>query len=126
MSVVENDRVDAPTLPLVTEADVLNRAADLLEEFGWCQGNCAVDSDGLSLGYYDDGVVAFCVGGAFARAWDDLAAGECDGHKVFSKTSLLSPLLGLGPGREQHWNDTADRTKAEVVQRLREAAKAAA
>jgi hypothetical protein len=119
VTVVERE-VIAPTAPAVTEADLLSRTADLLEEFGWVQGDIAQDEEGASCG--SDRGVSFCVGGAYLRALQDLG--------VFADTSHLDWNEDLEPLRValrheehvQHWNDAKGRTKAEVVGALREAA----
>src|SRR5689334_11279831 len=80
MSVVEV----APRTETVTEADVLERAADLLEEFGWCQHAPARDEFGLGITPLDRGAVSFCMTGAFERAifdltglsWREMGTGE--------------------------------------------------
>jgi hypothetical protein len=106
MSVIERERIEAPQVEReVTEADVLHRAADLLEEFGWCQ---------VKWGSKEDGY--FCAHGALMAAATDLGLG-CG--PVFGKAEqrireLHGSILG--------WNDQLGRTKEEVVAGLREAA----
>lgn len=111
----------APEAPVkVTTRDVLHRAADLLEEFGWCQQSAGRSSDGVRLGLYDDDfnhAVAYCRNGAVGQACLDLGVGLSWANK--------HGLLGNGTAYEVAFNDAPERTKAEVVARLREAAEAA-
>jgi len=93
--------------PEVTKADVLERAADLLGEFGWCQGGgwthlnkfcllTAIEQGAVDLGY------------EFPGGPDDHAA--------------AAALLGSDCYSElPAWNDARGRQKHEVVARLREA-----
>lgn len=107
----------------VTTSDVVyERAADLLEEFGWCQGYAAVNADECPVVPVSPSVVAFCAIGALTRAAADLnsAAG----------TKRLCDYLGLpqqGPANQPHpiakWNDVSGRTRHEVVAALRGAAR---
>lgn len=113
MSTTEQTR---PTVVPATRRDVLHRAADLLEEFGWCQGAYAVPNAGDLF----DAPVAFCAVGAIGRAHAELHGGvrTFDALDAVKKYTPETPL--------QHYNDTLGRTKAEVVARLREAAEATA
>lgn len=107
MSIVERERVGAP---VVTEADVLERAADLLDsgEWGWCQG---VARDGDSV----------CMLGAIA-----IAAGATLVEQQ-RQLDVDTPLYirsreWLPPGQRATFNDEPGRARAEVVAKLREAA----
>lgn len=86
-----------------TVREVLHRAADLLEEFGWCQND---------LGSKEQG--EFCALGALDEAGLELGL----------------PLFVVWPGEWAcsdlvNWNNKPGRTKAEVVAKLREAAESA-
>lgn len=113
MSIVERERVETEVVtPPVTTKDVLHRAADLLEEFGWCQGNSALAEDGeavFSQNFETDKRrrVAFCHNGAIKQAKIDLG---------------FHGQTGWGDDAAFRWNDEPGRTKAEVVTRLRNAA----
>lgn len=113
MTIVERETV-RECVP-VTTADVLNRAADLLEsgEWGWCQGGARI-GDGLCM----LGAVAAAVGRVPAGKGIDL---DHDARYVAAREALAANNSGLGT-----WNDVLGRTKAEVVARLREAARNAA
>lgn len=94
-------------------ADVLNEAADIVAR-GWCQGN-----------YFSKG--ACCVIGALTKACigssDPL---ECDQHlwrvEHSPEAELVSRAAGVSRECLASWNDEDDRTPAEVIAALREAA----
>ena len=109
MSTVQVERAPEVTRE-VTAADVLERAADLLEEFGWCQGQ-----------FGSKGYGSFCAIGAIFEASVDLS------NRNFS--ALAAPL-GYKDGSDlgaslSRWNDREGRTKEEVVALLRSGAEAA-
>lgn len=101
--------IEAPSVaPAVTRRDVLHRAADLLEEFGWWQ-----------FGYGSKQAGKFCALGAVDEALRDL------GCEAMSSSFASMPLYeSLNGGSVVDWNDAPYRTRAEVVARLREAAEA--
>jgi len=108
-TVVERERVEEVVAPKkVTESDVLERAADLLEEFGWCQGKAGSKEEG-----------EFCMFGALITAQDDVKGPH---RGVYKATRCLDDL---GGGNFIDWNDAPGRTKAEVVAALRAAAQKA-
>ena len=121
MSVIEREYTaplpppnDDPPKP--TEADVLERAADLLEEFGWCQHQYARTAFGVGVDVDDARAASFCAVGAIDRATLDLAAAPL-------RSPAVQEFLKDVPGRWfADWNDAPDRTKQEVVSALREAA----
>jgi hypothetical protein len=94
----------APVTTKVTTADVLNRAADLLEEFGWCQGRAGSKAEGT-----------MCLDRAIGEAEKDL------GILLARARTTLSEHIGIP--LPFIWNDTPGRTKEEVVRALREAAR---
>jgi hypothetical protein len=91
-------------------ADVLDRAADLIErKDAWMQGDfCDGQNIEKSSCWSVEGAVAKVLGipGMDAEIW-------CDRH--------FSPLV-LGGRNAAQWNDTPGRTQSEVVAALREAA----
>jgi len=108
-------------------ADVLERAADRLEQpYAWTQGAFSRNADG-SADLDEDGLAAsnpvcWCAMGSIAQTVgvDPLAPW------VWSSTSVqgdayrfLSGHLGIDVA---DWNDAPERTQAEVVAKLREAA----
>ena len=102
MSVIERERV-------VTDADVLNRAAELIETVGWCQGTYG----GRDVGH-------FCLVGAV-----DEAMWELRGLEFFYDLFELPLPTYFGKQSPHHWNDRPERTREEVVAKLRELAEGA-
>ena len=102
-------------------AEVLNRAADLIEPQGaWTQGTSCRDEHGNDLDDLDDGevdhlAVCFCASEAIYRV-SGLYYVKCPAHQ------FMSSLVG---GHIPNWNDAPERTQAEVVAKLREAARLA-
>jgi hypothetical protein len=96
----------------VSIADVLSKAADLIEPEGaWTQHVDARDAAGNQIDHDDVDAVCWCADGAYMRVggnWGD--AGW---------RALQVALGGDGP---ISWNDAPERTQAEVVAKLREAA----
>lgn len=94
-------------------ADVLEKAADLIEPEGaWTQGTDARDAAGHQVEPNDEAAVCWCIDGAYLR---------CGGKWHDAGWKVLMGLVpeGLGP---ISWNDAPERTQAEVVAALREAA----
>jgi hypothetical protein len=94
-----------PTRTEPTTKDLLNRAADILEEFDWCQGQTGSRR-----------IEAMCMAGAISEAALDLGA---NGLTMRTSCQSLHALIGTG---FVSWNDEPGRTKAQVVAKLREAA----
>ena len=116
-----NEMVSAPALPdapevpterEVTKRDVLHRAADLLEEFGWCQFSFGQTENGDPALAGGREAVRFCALGAMGRACRDLGLDYGDRCKFYGSR-------GVGWMR---FNDTYGRTAQEVVAALREEA----
>lgn len=121
------ETVRETTVAPVTRREVLHRAADLLEEFGHCKGLYAKDNLGHSVDPCDSDATAFCIAGALGRALVDLGHARRDVGKAGTRL-----LYDIPWGRDSSsdvarmdWNDAPERTRAEVVTRLREAAEAA-
>jgi hypothetical protein len=121
MSIIERERIETcppqpppPETRKPTKRDVLHRAADLLEEFGWCQGEMGSKEAG-----------ALCLVSAVLNAHKDLhGTGLPDGPE---DRGNLSPYGAYNAayreivGASWCFNDVAN-SKAEVVSKLREAA----
>ncbi|ANC85440.1 hypothetical protein [Sphingomonas sp. NIC1] len=113
-----------PRTPMTGEevADVLERAADLIEPEGaWIQGAYGQDDDGeptVSIYALSSSSECHCVLGALAHV-----VGE---DRMYEFADALVPVIGvrdyLGVAP---WNDASERTQAEVVAALRSAATAA-
>src|SRR5688572_12664424 len=96
----------------MTPAEILNKAADLLEPKGaWTQGWFARDKSRCHVAVESSAAVCWCAAGAIERAspptlyWD-----------------ALNALARVLPTSIAVWNDSPERTQAEVVAKLREAA----
>jgi hypothetical protein len=100
-------------------ADVLERAADLIEPEGaWTQGVYARDAEGHILGAGTaPEAVCFCALGAIEHI---------GGHGAPAKAFLARHIMPEGYRSTTHtvgsFNDDPRRTQAEVVAKLREAA----
>lgn len=95
--------------------EALMKAADLIELKGWCQDYCAVDDQGEPVTSRSLEAARFCAFGAICKVSgsDEVVASRA--------TDILTEhLLGAIVPK---WNDCPERTKAEVVQALRAAAK---
>lgn len=117
MTTVEKEILGSPAVqapvsnPAVTTRDVLHRAADLLEEFGWCQGRNGSRAEGQ-----------MCIGGAVREACRDFGFEYGTGSAMHH--ALKNAARAFFPSGAPVWNDATGRTRAEVVARLREAAEA--
>lgn len=111
----------------VTMEDVFTRAADLLEEFGWCQGAAVRDENGERMAnsglgsqpgdcLMSERAASFCLWGAIGRAAMELGV---------TNTSYDTPGWvaiidgGFGLTYSAQWNDNEGRIKAEVTAALR-------
>ncbi len=94
-------------------SNILDSAADLIAKPGaWTQGAYGRDADGAPPRVFEDSV-CFCAIGALARVWGVSPDEAHDREQGMRWPGFNS--LGL-------WNDDPERTQAEVVQKLREAA----
>lgn len=121
MSVIEREREllllppkGAPKPPQSppTKRDMLHRAADLIEEFGWTQG-----SQGMPC-CHRDGRGQLCYLGAIVQAAYDLGLKCRNGDEM----AWAATFTGEDAVNAYSWNDNLRRRPAEVVARLREAA----
>jgi hypothetical protein len=95
-------------------ADVLDRAADLIEPEGaWSDGDVARDRSGNATYSMDPGAVCWCALGAIWRE------AEIAGINRYASEIPMAELVG---GSVAIFNDAPGRTQAEVVAKLREAA----
>lgn len=100
----------------MTVAEVLDGAADLLEKPGaWTTDVCARDAEGNPTEWFQDDAICFCALGAIFRAGGGSSSVSADDF-------FCTFLGGNGWSKVSTWNDDANRTQAEVVAKLREAA----
>ncbi len=90
----------------MTAADVLNKAADLLERHGWCQG-VSIDAAGR-----------MCAGYALQQA-------EPDVHARYGARIALFEIIGVDSVNILAWNDRPKRTAEQVIATFRAAAERA-
>lgn len=96
---------------IFTVADVLERAADLIEPEGkWTQGEMARDRNGVMTGAECEDAECFCAWGAMLRV------GGVSGAPTFFRSYVGAAISA--------YNDSPERKQPEVVAKLREAAQA--
>ncbi len=91
----------------MTTAEVLDRAADYIEQHGWCQGEFSKNG-------------AVCVSGAISRVLG-VEFYRADNRVYDAKNAFARHLKSDDPPCV--WNDEDGRTQEEVIATLREAAK---
>jgi hypothetical protein len=101
-------------------ADILERAADLIEPEGrWIQGEYARTADGSWAAPSDSTAACWCVLGAIKRVGRFRA--DADAAEVLRALQCVIPTSGY----IHEWNDASTRKQVEVVATLREAARLA-
>ncbi len=92
----------------LTTSQVLNKAADLIEERGWRRGpGMQIDSVGLCL----EQAVSAAAGNIIAGSYAYLQAIPCAaGHALIEHLGNNQPYI---------WNDEPGRTASEVIEVLR-------
>lgn len=101
--------------------DILEGAADLIETKGWTQQAAARDQYDHEVRPWDDSAVSFCLIGAL-----ECAARTPEGFYVTDYDIARKALQQAVPNDGAPltvWNDTPGRTKEQVVEALRTAAK---
>lgn len=96
-------------------SEILSKAADLIEPEGaWTQGSAARDANGHEIDPQSREAACWCVYGALDRV-----AGDRFQRGIgFIEEATGQVLISV-------WNDAPERTQAEVVAKLREAAELA-
>jgi len=103
----------------VSVADVLNAAADLLEPEGrWTRGHAARAVGGMGVDFNSPDASCWCAWGALAKVsgGNEVEAFEALTDHLQLEQEIDPALFG------EIWNDAPERTQAEVVQALRDAA----
>lgn len=90
---------------------ILNRAADIIEQAGWTQGALALDDAGRPTGSLSPIAACYCTIGAIQKA--------ASGHKRVIEHADAALRTHLGIQDTVMWNDKAGRTKEEVIAALR-------
>lgn len=106
----------------MTVADILNKAADLIEPEGrWCQGSHAVTRYGSPTSHpMGTDYKAFCPEGACLALIPPGGLGRLGIETMLDITRHIQAVVP--GGNVPKWNDAPERTQAEVVGKLREAA----
>ena len=91
----------------MTPAEIMDGAANLIEQTGWTQGALARDVDGWPIHEDQSRAVCFCATGAISRT------------RINEWDITVLPFL---PQPLTKWNDAPGRTKAEVLAALRDGA----
>lgn len=103
---------------MTVQQDVLKKAAEFIEAFGWTQGTMARTEMGNSCGPNCALATCFCTVGAIKRAIFLLAGNS---PEVFHRAIGLF-CDAVETNNVPRWNDTPGRTKEEVIDALRRAA----
>ena len=99
-------------------AEVLEKAADLIEPEGaWCQGSLGKTKDGYPVPEDSPYAVSLCAIGAILKA-----SGKSWTYETYDYIHAVEAVVGEDLAV---WNNWRRRTQAEVVSKLREAAKLA-
>lgn len=100
-------------------SDILERAADLIEPEGrWARGGFSF-RNGLSVGWQGRDADCWCALGAIG----DVSRGDLRLCSESRPVAFFTEHLGyLDWSDATQWNDAPERTQAEVVAKLREAA----
>lgn len=104
-------------------SEVLNKAADLIEERGWGQGPNTWGDEPTEHTLCVEGGILAAMGGEFEHF--DPAFVTCPAYRAVRShlEGRYEFLCGLDQGgRLWDWNDDSDRTQAEVIEVLRAAA----
>lgn len=98
----------------MSPAEVLEKAADLIESRGWCQGRyAAIGHNDDSCSHLDSRAACWCAEGAIGRV-AGIQIPQLDGR--YPAIAALRDHLGSPIVK---WNDEMGRTRAEVVRELR-------
>jgi hypothetical protein len=105
-----------------TVSEILSAAADLIEPEGkWTQGYYARDQFGSDCEPEDSCAVCWCTIGAIERASEESVSDDCEAYNA-AEQAVAAALPGI---TIVSWNDAPERTQADVVAKLREAAERA-
>lgn len=106
-----------------TSAQILNDAADTLERGNWVQGTFVKVVDNQPC-FCAHGAIQYCGNKAF---YDAVEKKNLDAAADAAVTDVqnIAHQYARGVGLSYFFNDTSDRTKEEVIAKLREAAQVA-
>jgi hypothetical protein len=110
-----------PEAAELTAAAMVSEARRLVMS-GWCQGAHARDRAGIEVPSWSDEARSWSLLGALLTSWhrqdsqrdpDVIAAHLSDAHALGEATELLGEVVGTAA--LDRWNDSAKRTKKDVV-----------
>lgn len=95
-------------------SEVLNTAADLIEERGWVRGEGWIHADDPNKSLCLEGGIQAAMG----LTWEQVEQSSFDALWACPAYNAVRDYLEIGSALFQ-WNDRVDRTQAEVVEVLR-------
>lgn len=109
-----------PEVAEVTAAAMMSEARRLVKS-GWCQGAHARDRDGLEVPSWSEEARSWSLLGALLSSWHrqdsqgdaDVVAQLAEAHALGEATEVLGEVVGTAA--LDGWNDSAQRTKKDVV-----------
>jgi hypothetical protein len=109
-----------PEVAEVTAAAMMSEARRLVRR-GWCQGAHARDRDGLEVPSWSEEARSWSLLGALLSSWHrqdsqgdtDVVAQLAEAHALGEATEVLGEVVGTAA--LDRWNDSAQRTKKDVV-----------
>ena len=100
--------------------EILARAADIIEDYGWTRGAFARDTDGVSVSETSPDACRFCAFGAIRRATFDVLDGS-DNQEAERAANALNETI-CADFDIAHWNDNYADGGEHVASSLRKAA----
>jgi hypothetical protein len=109
-----------PEVAEVTAAAMMSEARRLVKS-GWCQGAHARDRAGLEVRSWSEEARSWSLLGALLSSWHrqdsqddaDVVAQLAEAHALGEATEVLGQVVGSAA--LDRWNDSAQRTKKDVV-----------
>ena len=109
-----------PEVAEVTAAAMVSEARRLVKS-GWCQGAHARDRAGTEVPSWSEEARSWSLLGALLTSWHrqdaqddaDVVAHLADAHALGEATEVLGEVVGTGA--LDRWNDSAKRTKKDVL-----------
>lgn len=105
---VEVKYATLPEAPASRVVEAVEYAKGVLNRYGWCQGNLAIDSLGKAVGVKSPSACAFCTFGALWRT-------EYERPDLKEAVIVAERVLYHLVSAVANWNDTPGRTKEDVL-----------
>lgn len=98
------------------------KAYELIEQYGWCQGDYALNENGADVAPDNPEAVCFCSLGAIERCYDPGLARELAIHRLSEEIQKNEHYLFISGGSiVVRWNDTRGRKKQDIVEMMKAA-----